>query len=120
MPTPLEPSDVVLAITTVATADDAEHLVRALLSARLIACGTLMPGARSLYHWEGEVTDESEVVVLLKTVAEQLDAIGEAFTLHHPYDVPELLVFPTHAGLEGYLQWVRTETSVGFDEDDAA
>ena len=110
MPTPLAPADVVLAITTVANADDAEHLVRALLEARLIACGTLLPGARSLYRWEGEITDEAEVVVLLKTVAERLEDIGQAFTLHHPYDVPELLVFPTAAGLEGYLTWVREET----------
>jgi periplasmic divalent cation tolerance protein len=116
MPMPLDSHDVVLAITTVGSTDDAELLVRALLDARLIACGTLMPGARSLYHWEGEITDEQEVVVLLKTVAARLDAIGEAFTRHHPYDVPELLVFPTHAGLEGYLGWVRDETDPDGDD----
>lgn len=110
MPTPLDPTDVVLAITTVASANDAEHLVRALLEARLIACGTLLPAARSLYRWDGEITDESEVVVLLKTVASRLAEIGSAFTLHHPYEVPELLVFPTSAGLEAYLGWVRGET----------
>lgn len=110
MPSPLAPTDVVLAITTVANADDAEHLVRALLDTRLIACGTLLPAARSLYRWEGEITEEAEVVVLLKTVASQLEAIGQAFTLHHSYDVPELVVFPSHAGLEGYLNWVRAET----------
>ena len=109
MPTPLEAGDVVLAITTVATPTEAEALVRALLDERLIACGTLLPSARSLYRWEGEITEESEVVILLKTVAEQLDAIGDAFVELHPYDVPELLVFPTHAGLEGYLTWVREE-----------
>ncbi len=111
MPRPLAPEDVVLALTTVATAEDAELLVRALLDAQLIACGTLLPGARSLYRWEGEITDESEVVVMLKTVADRLGEIGEAFTLHHPYDVPELLVFPSEAGLEGYLGWVREQTA---------
>ncbi len=109
MPTPLDADDVVLAMTTVATADDAEHLVRALLEAGLVACGTLLSPSRSLYRWDGEITDEEEVVVLLKTVAARLDAIGEAFALHHPYDVPELLVFPSHAGLDGYLSWVRSE-----------
>jgi periplasmic divalent cation tolerance protein len=110
MTTPLDAHDVVLAITTVGSTDDAELLVRALLDERLIACGTLLPGARSLYHWEGQITDEQEVVVMLKTVAARLEAIGAAFARHHPYDVPELLVFPTHAGLEGYLGWVRDET----------
>ena len=41
-------------------------LVRALLDRRLIACGTLLSGARSLYRWEGKIADEAEVVVLLK------------------------------------------------------
>ncbi len=111
MPRPIDPDDVVLAITTVATADDAEQLVRALLDAHLIACGTLLPGARSLYRWEDEIADETEVVVLLKTVASRLEAIGDTFAVHHPYDVPELLVFPSDAGLEGYLTWVREETA---------
>jgi periplasmic divalent cation tolerance protein len=117
MPTPLDSRDVVLAVTTVGSTDDAEHLVRALLSERLIACGTLLPSARSLYHWEGEITEEAEVVILLKTVAARLDAIGEAFGLHHPYDVPELLVFPSRAGLEAYLGWVRDETDQLVDDE---
>ncbi len=111
MSSSLHPTDVVLALTTVASSAEAEDLVRALLDERLIACGTLLPAARSFYRWEGEIVDEGEVVVLLKTVASQLDAIGEAFEELHPYDVPELLVFPTKAGLDEYLTWVREEAT---------
>jgi periplasmic divalent cation tolerance protein len=111
MSSALEPGDVVLAMTTVDTTGAAETLVRALLAERLIACGTMLPAARSLYQWEGEITDEQEVVILLKTVAERLEALGTALTELHPYDVPELLVFPTYAGLEEYLGWVRSEAS---------
>jgi periplasmic divalent cation tolerance protein len=119
MSLPLDPADVVLAITTVASPDDASRLVRALLAERLVACGTLLPGARSLYHWEGEVTDELEVVVLLKTTAQRLDALGDAFAELHPYEVPELLVFRSQAGLPAYLGWVRDETDpLGDDADD--
>lgn len=117
MPTPLAPQDVVLAITTVASSEAAERLVRALLAERLVACGTLLPAARSLYHWEDEIADEAEVVVLLKTVADRLDALGAAFDAHHPYEVPELLVFPAAAGLEAYLGWVRDETAPFADDD---
>lgn len=117
MTQPLETADVVLALTTVASAEDAERLVRALLADRLIACGTLLPGARSFYHWEDAIAEEAEVVVLLKTVADRLDALGAAFEAHHPYDVPELLVFPAAAGLEAYLGWVRDETAPLADDD---
>ena len=30
---------------------------------RLVACGNMIPGARSIYHWKGKVADEREVVV---------------------------------------------------------
>src|SRR6185437_8992754 len=62
-------SDALVVLTTVSTAEDAVTLIRALLDRRLIACGTLLPGARSLYRWEGKVADEHEVVVILKTAA---------------------------------------------------
>ena len=60
-------TDALVVLTTVANADEAVQLIRALLDRRLVACGTMLPGARSLYRWEDKVADESEVVVLLKT-----------------------------------------------------
>jgi periplasmic divalent cation tolerance protein len=54
-------------LTTLATEAQARALVTALVADRLVACGTLVPGARSLYRWDGKVTEEAEVVVLLKT-----------------------------------------------------
>ena len=102
--------DVVVVLTTVATEDEAMRLVRALLERRLIACGTLLPGARSLYRWEDRVADEPEVVVLLKTRSERVAALESAFAELHPYKVPELLALPVSAGMEQYLGWIGRET----------
>ena len=52
-------------LTTLATEADARALVTALVAERLIGCGTVMPGARSIYRWEGALREEGEVVVLL-------------------------------------------------------
>ena len=104
-------TDSAIVLTTVATADDATALIGALLERRLVACGTLLAGARSLYRWEGRVVDEAEVVVLLKTRLAHFDALREAFTALHPYRVPELLALPVAAGLEAYLGWIARETS---------
>ena len=60
-------TDAVVVLTTVATEEEGLKLVRGLLDQRCIACGTLLPGARSLYRWEGKIADEREVVILLKT-----------------------------------------------------
>jgi len=99
-------------MTTVANADEAARLVRELLERRLVACGTILPGARSLYRWDARIADESEVVVLLKTHRARLDAIEVAFGELHPYKLPELIALPVAAGLPKYLDWIADETAI--------
>ena len=96
-------------LSTLGTEADARALITALLADRLIACGTLLPGARSIYRWEGKATEEPEVVVLLKTDVAKWDALRTAVERHHPYQVPELLALPVTHGLERYLSWLTSE-----------
>jgi periplasmic divalent cation tolerance protein len=107
-------TDAVVVLTTVATAEEAVKLIRALLDRRLIACGTLTSGARSLYRWEGKIADEAEVMLFLKTRAARLDLLREAFSELHPYKVPELLVLPVAGGTDRYLGWIEKETSLAL------
>ncbi len=96
-------------LTTLASEHDARALVTALVAERLVACGTLLPGARSIYRWEGNVTEESEVVVLLKTDESKWDALSAAVRAKHPYQLPELLALPVERGLDLYLSWLTNE-----------
>ncbi len=105
-------TDAVVVLTTMSNPDEAASFVRALLDRRLIASGTLLSGARSLYRWEGKVADESEVVVLLKTRSAILHALEHAFEELHPYKVPELLALSVSSGLEKYVAWINAETSL--------
>src|ERR1051326_2263207 len=107
-------TDALVVITTVASEDEAVRLVRALLDRRIIACGTLMPGSRSLYKWQGKTADEREVVILLKTRSGCLDALKTAFGELHPYKVPELLALTVEGGTEKYLEWINGETTLAL------
>ena len=107
-------TDAIVVFTTLAGTEEAISLVRALLDRRLIACGTILPGARSLYRWEGKLADEQEVVVLLKTRAARMDLLQQAFNELHPYKVPELLALPVTAGNEKYLEWINGETTLAL------
>lgn len=107
-------ADALIVLTTLSTADEAVSLVRALLDRRVIACGTILPAARSLYRWEGKLADEQEVVVLLKTQSPRLADLQAAFDELHPYKVPELLALPVRAGNAPYLEWLVRETSPAF------
>jgi len=88
--------------------------VRTLLERRLIACGTLVPGARSLYRWQGKIADEREVVVMLKTRSARIESLRVAFAELHPYKVPELLALQVEAGLDKYLEWINGETTLAL------
>jgi periplasmic divalent cation tolerance protein len=107
-------TDAMVVMTTVASADEAVTLIKTLLERRLIACGQIVPGVRSLYRWNGKIADESEVIVYLKTRAARLDSLEVAFAELHPYKVPELLALPVTAGLSKYLSWINAETSLAL------
>ena len=107
-------TDALIVMTTVASTEEAVTLIKALLERRLIACGTLLPGARSLYRWEGKLADEGEVVVLLKTRSARVDALEMAFSQLHPYKLPELLALPVVGGLARYLEWINDETTLAL------
>jgi periplasmic divalent cation tolerance protein len=93
------------------TPEVAQHVVRALVEERLAACGNIVPGATSVYWWQGAVQSESEVFVMLKTTADRARALVARAAELHPYDVPELLVLGVEHGLEPYIRWLADETT---------
>ncbi len=99
--------DVLLVLVTAPSAEVAADLARALVEARLAACGNVVPGLRSIYRWEGAVCDEPEVLLLLKTTRDRFEALKEEVLRRHPYQVPEVVALPVEAGSTAYLDWVR-------------
>nr|WP_255216644.1 divalent-cation tolerance protein CutA [Pseudenhygromyxa sp. WMMC2535] len=93
-----------------APAEVAPTLARQLLEARLIACANLLPGARALYWWEGELQDEEEVLMLMETPSERAAEAIAALEQAHPYEVPKILGLDPHAVNGPYLEWLRTVT----------
>lgn len=97
-------------LVTAPDAEAAERLVGTLLEERLVACANLVPGVTSIFRWKGAVEHQSEVLIVLKTVAANVAALLERVPALHPYEVPEVLVVPVVAGHGAYLDWVRQES----------
>jgi periplasmic divalent cation tolerance protein len=100
-----------LALTTAPDPETARRLGHALVEEKLVACANLVPGLSSIYRWKGEVQNDAEVLLLLKTQRSRLPRLKERLPELHPYEVPELLALPIADGLASYYQWVVEETS---------
>lgn len=95
-----------LLLTTCGDMESAEKLAEVLLTRRLAACVTILPGGRSLYVWQGVMQRETEQVLLIKSRADRFEALRDALLTVHPYELPELIAVPIQTGLEAYLGWI--------------
>ena len=100
-------SPVRIVLTTATTPEEAARLGRTLVEERLAACATSIPGAESIYHWQGQVETATETLVLLKTTQDHLAALETRLHELHSYDIPEFLVLPVESGSRRYLHWLH-------------
>jgi periplasmic divalent cation tolerance protein len=100
-------------LATVPDAEVGKRLARSLLQERLIACANLVPGVTSLYRWEGEVQEEDESLVVMKTRSELVPRLIARIPELHPYELPEVLALRVDDGLPAYCRWVLDETGGG-------
>ena len=100
-----------VALTTAPDAEAAARIARVLVEERVAACANLVPQVRSIYRWQGRIEDDSEVLLVIKTRADRVDALAARLRALHPYEVPELVVLRVESGLDAYLDWVRAETA---------
>jgi len=100
-----------LLLSTCPDAESAERIAHALVTEGLAACVTRLPGAHSVYRWNGAVESADEVQLLVKTRGERLQAAIARLCELHPYDLPEALAIRAEAGLPAYLDWIRAQTS---------
>lgn len=99
-----------VAVLVTCPGDRAPELARALVAARLAACVNIVGEVRSIYSWKGEVCDDAESLLVVKTRASLFEALRERVVELHPYDVPEVIALPIEKGHTPYLRWIAEST----------
>ena len=104
-------TDKIVVFSTCDSEEQAGRVARALVEQRLAACVNIVPGARSIYHWKGQIEDAAEWILIIKTRRDLMDGLRTAIGKIHSYEVPELLAVPVVDGSESYLAWLDRELS---------
>jgi periplasmic divalent cation tolerance protein len=110
LPAAAAPPDALVVLCTCPDEATAAGIATALLAAELAACVNCVPGIRSIYRWKGQLKDDSEVLLVIKTRAPRYAALEAALRAQHPYDLPEIIALPVVAGSRGYLNWIGQAT----------
>ncbi|MGA2134555.1 MAG: divalent-cation tolerance protein CutA [Bryobacteraceae bacterium] len=100
-------TDKIVVFSTCATEDEAARLARALVEARLAACVSIVPGARSVYRWQGAIEESSECLLMIKSARALFEPLRAALEKAHSYEVPEVLALPVVEGAPNYMNWLE-------------
>jgi len=88
---------------------EAERIGRILVEERLAACVNIIDGMNSIYRWEGKLMQDTETVLIAKTVQDKVSVLTERVKALHSYDCPCVVALPIHDGNESFLDWVAEE-----------
>ena len=99
-----------LVYMTVSDKAEAERICKAALSAKLAACANILAPMTSMYWWEGELQNATEVPCLLKTTAERYPALEAKLRELHSYETPCIIALPIIEGMPTFLNWIEQET----------
>jgi periplasmic divalent cation tolerance protein len=103
-------NDVIAVLTNVPDEGLARQIGATLVEQKLAACVNILGACESIYCWHGQTESAREFQSLIKTTRGCYPAVESAIKNLHPYEIPEIIVFPIDVGLPDYLDWVRCET----------
>lgn len=103
-------TDASLVYVTAGSGEEARRIAATLVGERLAACANVLPPIRSVYRWHGEVRDDEEVALLLKTRAALVPRVSARVRELHSYDCPCVVAWPIADGDPAFLQWIHDET----------
>ena len=105
------PDDIILVLSNTDSAESAARMARELLRKKLVACVNVVPEVRSFYRWKGEIAEEGEHLMVIKTRRSLFEQVRRCLRELHSYELPEIIALPLEGGDSAYLDWVRESTT---------
>jgi periplasmic divalent cation tolerance protein len=102
-----------IVLVTASGADEARALAGAILEKKLAACVNILPGVESHYWWQGKLDSAQEVLLVIKSSAEQFDELAALVKERHSYECPEIIALAPQEIAPAYRKWWEQEGRAG-------
>jgi periplasmic divalent cation tolerance protein len=99
------PLEQMIVFVTVGNQAEAKEISKRLVDQRLAACVTMIP-QESVYRWRGKLTEDSEILLTIKTVRRHFQKVRDMVLAMHSYELPEIIGINLNEGYEAYLNWI--------------
>ena len=65
---------------------------------------------KSMYFWQGELQNDREILLRIKTKNSLYPAVEKIIQEHHSYEIPQILAIQIDQGSKAYLNWLDSQT----------
>ena len=96
-----------LFLVTVPTIEEGKKIAQILIQDKLAACVNIIQNIYSIYKWKGNIEEDNEHILLIKTTDEKSDLIIQRIKDIHSYENPECVALKIEKGSEKYLNWIK-------------
>ena len=97
-------------ITTTDSNKTANNITECLVKDNLSPCVQILPNIQSVYKWKGKLEKSDELLLLIKTIPENVQNCKKFILQYHNYDVPEIVITDGEILNDSYRDWFVDNT----------
>ncbi len=98
--------DYIVVYITVPDFETGKKIAKTLVEEKLAACVNITSQINSIYFWQGNIEDDTEHLLIIKTRKDVFEKLENRVKELHPYTVPEIIAMPIVLGSKDYLNWI--------------
>ena len=100
----------VIAYVTARDMEEARRIGETVVREKLAACVNIIPSMESIYWWKGNIEDDKETLLMLKTKSSLASKLIKRVKELHSFEIPCVDIIPITEGNIDYFKWIEEVT----------